>query len=77
MLYFPNPYDATAHLAYDQWREEYGKGDYDEVGFADFKKKYETLTVANVVAKKVERELKLLKNGNAVAASSLVTATEE
>lgn len=50
------PYDAAARLAYDQWREQYQKGDFDESRFVKFKANYEAITVANVRAKKVARE---------------------
>lgn len=51
------PYDAAARLAYDQWREQYQKGDFDDTRFAKFKANYEAITVSNVRAKKVAREM--------------------
>ena len=50
------PYDAAARLAYDEWRAQYNKGSFDEKRFVNFKNNYETITVANVVAKKLARE---------------------
>jgi Cathepsin propeptide inhibitor domain (I29) len=50
------PYDAAAQLAYDEWRTQYNKGAFDEKRFANFKNNYETITVANVIAKKRARE---------------------
>ena len=50
------PYDAAARLAYDQWRAEYNKGDFDAARYETFKTNYETITVANVSAKKKARE---------------------
>lgn len=50
------PYDAAARLAYDEWRTKYGKGAFDPVRYQAFKANYETITVANVVAKKKARE---------------------
>ena len=53
------PYDAAARLAYDQWRNKYNKGDFDEERYQVFKNNYEAITVANVVAKKKAREEEL------------------
>eukprot|EP00977_Amphora_coffeiformis_P004059 scaffold806_cov142-Amphora_coffeaeformis.AAC.2 len=53
------PYDAAARLAYDQWRNKYSKGDFDEARYQVFKNNYEAITVANVVAKKKAREEEL------------------
>ena len=50
------PYDAAARLAYDEWRNQFNKGDFDEVRYPNFKANYEAITVANVVAKKRARE---------------------
>jgi Cathepsin propeptide inhibitor domain (I29) len=50
------PYDAAARLAYDQWRVDFNKGDFDPVRFKIFKDNYEIVTVANVKAKKKARE---------------------
>ena len=51
------PYDAAARLAYDQWRTFHEMGDFDDDSYASFKSKYETMTVANVIAKKMERDI--------------------
>jgi len=50
------PYDAAARLAYDEWRAQYNKGDFDPKRYETFKTNYETITVANVAAKKKARE---------------------
>jgi hypothetical protein len=50
------PYDAACRLAYDQWREQYQKGVFDDGRYQSFKTNYEAITVANVSAKKVARE---------------------
>lgn len=50
------PYDAAARLAYDEWRAQFSKGDFDDERYEVFKVNYEAITVANVVAKKVARE---------------------
>ena len=50
------PYDAAARLAYDEWREQFGKGAFDEVRYNQFKENYESITVSNVIAKKKARE---------------------
>lgn len=50
------PYDAAARLAYDEWRDQFNKGKFDPARFDSFKTNYETITVANVVAKKKARE---------------------
>lgn len=49
------PYDAAARLAYDEWREKYNK-EKDDSRYVNFAKNYETITVANVVAKKQARD---------------------
>lgn len=49
------PYDAAARLAYDEWRAQFDKGDFDEKRFEIFKANYETITVANVSAKQKAR----------------------
>lgn len=46
------PYDAAARLAYDAWRAEFNKGDFDASKYETFKTNYETVTVANVSEKK-------------------------
>ena len=53
------PYDAAARLAYDQWRNKYDKGEFDDSRYQVFKNNYEAITVANVVAKKKAREEEL------------------
>jgi hypothetical protein len=50
------PYDAAARLAYDQWRADNQKGNFDESKFLAFKKKYIEITSANMAAKKVARD---------------------
>lgn len=50
------PYDAAARLAYDEWRTEYKKGDFDAKRYAAFQANYNAITVANVTAKKKARE---------------------
>lgn len=50
------PYDAAARLAYDEWRAKYNKGEFDPARYQAFKANYETITVANVVAKKNARD---------------------
>jgi hypothetical protein len=50
------PYDAAARLAYDEWRKEFSKGDFDEKRYLSFKQNYEDISIANVVAKKNARE---------------------
>ncbi len=49
-------YDSAAKLAYDQWRSQNGKGDYDDAKFEAFKANYVALTVANVKAAKKARD---------------------
>lgn len=49
------PYDAAAKLAYDEWCQQYGKTP-DSKRYEIFKSNYETITVANVVAKKQARD---------------------
>ena len=50
------PYDSAARLAYDEWRGQYDKGDFDEQRFEIFKNNYNTVTIANVKAKKKARD---------------------
>lgn len=50
------PYDAAARLAYDEWRAKYGKGAFDPVRYEAFRANYETITVANIAAKKKARD---------------------
>jgi hypothetical protein len=50
------PYDSAARLAYDEWRTQYNKGGFDSNRYLNFKNNYETITVANVVAKKRARD---------------------
>ena len=50
------PYDAAARLAYDEWRAQYKKGNFDDDRYASFKANYEAITVANISAKKLARD---------------------
>jgi hypothetical protein len=50
------PYDAAARLSYDNWRDEYLKGEFDPVRYESFKDNYEAITIINVSAKKKARE---------------------
>ena len=50
------PYDAAARLAYDEWRQQFDKGDFDEKRYVNFKANYEAIAVANVSAKKRARD---------------------
>ena len=50
------PYDAAARLAYDQWRGEYLKGEFDPVRYESFKANYEAIAVINVSSKKKARD---------------------
>ena len=50
------PYDAAARLAYDEWRAEYNKGEFDSARYKTFKTNYETITIANVSSKKKSRD---------------------
>jgi hypothetical protein len=50
------PYDAACRLAYDEWRGQYQKGEFDDTRYQSFKTNYEAITIANVSAKKVARE---------------------
>lgn len=50
------PYDAAARLAYDEWRIEYNKGDFDARRYENFKENYEFISVSNVKAKKEARD---------------------
>lgn len=50
------PYDAAAKLAYDNWRDEYLKGEFDPIRYEAFKDNYEAITVLNVIAKKKARD---------------------
>lgn len=50
------PYDAAARLAYDDWLQEFSKGDFSEQRYQQFKTNYEALTSANMAAKKVARD---------------------
>jgi hypothetical protein len=36
------PYDAAARLAYDKWRADYGKGEFDSIGYEMFKTQYKS-----------------------------------
>jgi hypothetical protein len=50
------PYDAAARFAYDEWRDQYNKGDFDAKRYESFQANYNAITVANVSAKKKARE---------------------
>jgi len=50
------PYDAAASFAYDEWRSQYGKGEFDQARYPNFEKNYMAVAVANVSAKKRARE---------------------
>jgi hypothetical protein len=50
------PYDAAARLAYDAWRKEFNKGDFNAKRYEQFKSNYEALTAANMSAKKQARD---------------------
>lgn len=62
------PYDAAARLAFEQWKEKFGKADdyFDADRFEIFKANYEAITVANIVAKKQVREVSIA-NGEGAA----------
>jgi hypothetical protein len=49
-------YDAAARLAYDGWRDEYLKGEFDPVRYEAFKENYEAIAVINVSTKKKARD---------------------
>ena len=49
------PYDAPARLAYKEWCEKFNQTP-DEQRYKNFKENYETITVANVSAKKQARD---------------------
>jgi hypothetical protein len=51
------PYDAAARLAYRELKGLGENANYDEKEFQKFKEAYETTTVANVIVKKMERDL--------------------
>lgn len=51
------PYDAAARLAYDDWRRANNKkGAFNASKYAKFRVTYESITVANMAAKKAARE---------------------
>jgi hypothetical protein len=52
------PYDAAARLAYRELKGLSENAKYDEAEFQKFKEAYEATTVANVIVKKMERELR-------------------
>ena len=49
------PYDAPARLAYKEWCEKFNQTP-DDQRYKNFKENYETITVANVSAKKQARD---------------------
>jgi len=63
------PYDAAARLSFDEWRTKYGKGEFNVDRFEAFKTNYEAVTVANVIAARVARELSIV-NGQGAAVIS-------
>lgn len=52
------PYDAAARLAYRELKGLDESSKYDENEFVKFKQVYEDTTIANVIVKKKERELR-------------------
>mmetsp|Transcript_40531 Transcript_40531/g.61452 ORF Transcript_40531/g.61452 Transcript_40531/m.61452 type:complete len:177 (-) Transcript_40531:435-965(-) len=50
------PYDATAMLAYENWRKENEKGAFNAATFESFSKIYYDMSVETVTAKKLKRE---------------------
>jgi len=60
------PYDAPARLAYDNWRAQYNKGDFDLGRYEAFKNNFEGISVANVMASRKERE-QSISDGNGPA----------
>ena len=54
------PYDAAARLAYDNWRVEQDKGDFNVETYKAFKEIYTQLAVTEVVVKKKSREIESL-----------------
>jgi hypothetical protein len=62
------PYDAAARLAFEQWKEKFGKiNDYfDSDRFEIFKANYEAITIANIIAKRQVREVSIA-NGEGAA----------
>lgn len=50
------PYDAAARMAYDEWRQNFNKGNFDGKRYEQFKNNYEALTAANMGAKKRARD---------------------
>jgi len=50
------PYDSAAHVAYNEWRAKFNKGDFDEKKFEAFKVNYHKVTVANVINRKIARK---------------------
>ena len=50
------PYDAAARLAYDAWRSANNKGGFEAAKYVKFKTNYDSITSANMAAKKVARD---------------------
>eukprot|EP00565_Helicotheca_tamesis_P005776 CAMPEP_0185728952 /NCGR_PEP_ID=MMETSP1171-20130828/4384_1 /TAXON_ID=374046 /ORGANISM="Helicotheca tamensis, Strain CCMP826" /LENGTH=174 /DNA_ID=CAMNT_0028397709 /DNA_START=48 /DNA_END=572 /DNA_ORIENTATION=+ len=50
------PYDATALLAYESWREENEKGEFNAETFEGFSKIYYEMSVGTATAKKLKRD---------------------
>jgi len=55
------PYDAAARLAYDEWCAKNDES-FDEAGYTQFRKVYNTKAVADATAKKIARDLAMFKN---------------
>lgn len=73
------PYDAAARLAFEEWKQKYGKkdSDFDDERFKIFKANYEAVTVANVIAARDARELSIAKGeGPAVISISRMELNE-
>lgn len=58
------PYDAAAKIAYDKWRKDFKKGDFDAKRFEIFKGNYEAITIANVVAAKDARDAAMARGAS-------------
>lgn len=54
------PYDSAALLAYDAWRTEGDRGDFEQGSYDKFKTAYNKMTVAMVTFKKAKRDMDLL-----------------
>mmetsp|Transcript_21427 Transcript_21427/g.35466 ORF Transcript_21427/g.35466 Transcript_21427/m.35466 type:complete len:135 (-) Transcript_21427:206-610(-) len=54
------PYDAAILLAYDAWRVEGDRGDFDQSSYEKYKPAYISKAIAEVTLKKATREMALL-----------------